>query len=297
MLLRQMKYFVAVVDYNSFTEAAEHCYISQSAISQQIQALERELQVQLLIRSNRHFSLTPAGEYFYQHSKSLLAEVDALQRETVRIGGAGTTRLRLGYLRCYGGQELYQAVATFSASHPEISMDILGGTHEELYDMLRSGEVDVILSDQRRAFSDAYVNFQLLQCKCYVELSTRNPLSQLDKLQISQLQSCTCILISSKEQQEVEEAYYRDTLGLGGHYLFAESLEEGRLMAVGNRGILPIEAIGSLPPTGTSLCRLPLFRGEMQLTRNYCLFWPQDHSTPLIQEFAHTLRQLIQTKA
>ena len=50
MLLRQMKYFSAVVDCNSFTEAAEQCYISQSAISQQIQALERNLGVLLIIQ-------------------------------------------------------------------------------------------------------------------------------------------------------------------------------------------------------------------------------------------------------
>ena len=43
LLLRQMKYFAAVVDCNSFTEAAERCYISQSAISQQIRSLEKEL--------------------------------------------------------------------------------------------------------------------------------------------------------------------------------------------------------------------------------------------------------------
>ncbi len=50
MLLRQMKYFSAVVDCNSFTEAAEQCYISQSAISQQIQALETNLGVLLIIQ-------------------------------------------------------------------------------------------------------------------------------------------------------------------------------------------------------------------------------------------------------
>ena len=48
MLYRQMKYFTAVVDCDSFTEAAEQCYISQSAISQQISALEQELGVKLL---------------------------------------------------------------------------------------------------------------------------------------------------------------------------------------------------------------------------------------------------------
>ena len=61
MLLRQMKYFTTIVDCNSFTEAAEQCYISHSAISQQIQALEKELGVELIHRENRRFSLTPAA--------------------------------------------------------------------------------------------------------------------------------------------------------------------------------------------------------------------------------------------
>ncbi len=62
MLLRQMQYFAAVVEAHSFTEAAERLYISQSAVSQQISALERELGVKLLERGNRSFTLTAAGE-------------------------------------------------------------------------------------------------------------------------------------------------------------------------------------------------------------------------------------------
>lgn len=54
-MIRQMKYFQAVVRNNSFSEAAEECHISQSAISQQIQALERELGFYLLERKNRKF--------------------------------------------------------------------------------------------------------------------------------------------------------------------------------------------------------------------------------------------------
>ena len=65
-MLRQLKYFQSVVRLNSFSEAAAENYISQSAISQQLQALERELGFQLLERKNRSFRLTPAGEYFYQ---------------------------------------------------------------------------------------------------------------------------------------------------------------------------------------------------------------------------------------
>ena len=81
MLLRQMKYFVAVIDCNSFTEAAEQCYISQSAISQQIQSMEKELGVELIRRGNRRFTITPTGQYFYSHCKAILEQVDELIRE------------------------------------------------------------------------------------------------------------------------------------------------------------------------------------------------------------------------
>lgn len=55
MLLKYMTYFIAVVDAGSFTKAAEECYISQSAISQQIKALEKELGVDLIKREHRSF--------------------------------------------------------------------------------------------------------------------------------------------------------------------------------------------------------------------------------------------------
>lgn len=296
MLLRQMKYFAAIVDCKSFTEAAEQCYISQSAISQQIQALERELGVKLLHRENRRFSLTPAGEYFYSHCKNMLEEAEEIRRETIRIGRDEESGLRIGFLRCYGGQELHQAVAQFSQLYPEISVDIVQGTHEELYDLLRFGGVDLVLNDQRRAFSDEYVNFQLLKCGCYVELSIHNPLSEQSQVELCELKRQPCILVSSKEQQRAEKEYYQNTLGFGGRFLFVESLEEGRLMAVGNRGFLPIESVGTLPPESLSARRLPLCREGKQIQRNYCVFWRKDRSNYYIEEFAELLRTLLQEK-
>ena len=65
-MLRQIRYFISVVKNNSFSEAAEECHISQSAVSQQIKLLEEELSVKLFDRKNRKFTLTPAGEYFYK---------------------------------------------------------------------------------------------------------------------------------------------------------------------------------------------------------------------------------------
>ena len=294
LLFRQMRYFTAVVDCNSFTEAAEQCYISQSAISQQIRTLENELGVELIHRENRKFSLTAAGEYFYNQSKGILEEVETIRKETIRLGQDQELQLRIGYLRCYSGQELYQAVAEFSRLYPEVSISIVNGTHEELYDLLRFGGADLILNDQRRAFSDQYVNYQLLQCRCFAEVSVRSSLSGRTAVELDELKRMTCILISSREQQNTEENYFKNTLGFGGKFLFAENLEEGRLMVTGNRGFLPVESVGTLPPAGPAIRRLSIVQNGEPLRRNYCMFWLKERRNYYIEEFAGILRKLIQ---
>ena len=257
MLLRQMQYFAAVVETNSFTEAAERCYISQSAMSQQIRSLEHELGVKLLERGNRSFTLTVAGEYFYTHCKDVLAAADMLVRGTRRVA-AEDERLRIGYLRSYGGLELHHAVAEFSALYPEVTLSIVAGTHEELYDLLRTGDVDVILSDQRRAFSDAYVNFELVLAPCLAELSVNNALSSRERVTLEDLHATPCILISPPARRESEREFYMNTLGFGGSFVFAENLEDGRLLVAGNRGFLPVDNAGTLPPAGAGTARVPI---------------------------------------
>jgi len=289
-----MKYFTAVVDCNSFTEAAERCYISQSAISQQIQALERELGVQLIRRENRRFSLTPAGEYFYRQSRLTLDEVDNIFRETIRIGQADESKLRIGYLKNYSGIELHGAIAEFSRLYPEISIDIMAGAHEELYDLVRFGGVDLVISDQRRAFSDEYENLVLKECDCFAELSNNNPLSSKAHLTLDELKRTPCILIAPTDQQDTERGYYQDTLGFAGNFLYAENLEAGRLMVLGNRGFLPIENIGTLPPAVSTIKRIPLYRGERPIKRKICAFWLKKNTNYYIEEFSATLHRLIE---
>ena len=102
-----------------------------------------------------------------------------------------------------------------------------------------------------------------------------------------------CTLISSREQQNTEQDYFQNTLGFGGKFLFAENLEEGRLMVAGNRGFLPIESAGTLPPAGTAIKRLPIVQNGRQLQRNYCVFWLKEQTNYYIEEFAAILRKLL----
>ena len=156
MLLRQLKYFITIVDCNSFTEAAEKCFISQSAISQQIVALEKDLGVKLIKRENRKFTLTPAGEYFYREAKTIVDKLQDIRREAVRLGTDDELHLKIGYLASYDGAELQSAILEFAKIYPEVIVSVIKGTHEDLYYALKNGEVSLVLNDQLRAFSDEY---------------------------------------------------------------------------------------------------------------------------------------------
>jgi DNA-binding transcriptional LysR family regulator len=294
VLFKQIYYFVKVVDCNSFTDAAEECFISQSAISQQIQALEADLGVELIIRENRKFSLTPSGEYFYRHSLLLLDEADRLKQETRHIARNMDNRISIGYCKSYGLQELQQAIALFSEKYPNIDIQIINGNHEELYQYLKNGEVNLVINDQRRALSNEYVNYYLCTAYSYVEVAGRSPLSSFDSIAIEDLKRVPCILVASKDQQGNEQEYYQNTLGFAGNFLFAEDLEEGRLMVAGNKGFMPVEGRKNYIQAGITIKRLPLVRGESQIQRNYYTFWKKDNDLDSIREFADILHTVLQ---
>lgn len=290
-MIKQIKYFQAVVRCNSFTDAAEECYISQSAISQQIQALEHELGVKLLNRANRRFTLTPAGEHFYQKSLVLLADYERLCRETIRIANQDRAELRIGYLKSYSGPEFRLAIGKFSEKYPDVSVQIMNGNHEELYDALRNGDVDVVLSDQRRAFSDEYRNLVLISSECYIELATRYPLEGQETIETDDLKNIPCILVVSPGQQENEKTYYREIVGIKGEFLFAENLEEARLLVIGGKGFIPIEGGENEPAFAKGLRRIRLTRRGKAIRRNYCVFWKTDNSGYYVEAFAGILKE------
>lgn len=210
--------------------------------------------------------------------------------EAAKIAKGDQASLRIGYLRCYTGGEFRRALELFSEKHPDVDVSVISGNHEELYAMLRAGQADLILNDQRRAFSDEYVNLLLTTCESYVEVSARSPLAQLSQITPAELKNIPCILVASPAQRETEQEYYQTIVGLQGEFLYAENMEEARLMVLSRKGFLPVEGASALPTMGNAIVRLPLVRGEGPILRNYCAFWKKDNSGCYVEEFAELLK-------
>lgn len=275
---------------NSFSEAAEECHISQSAISQQIKALEAELGFALLERHNRKFRLTPAGRHFYQKSQVLLADYDQLCREAARLARGEQTVLRIGCLRGYAGPEPARALAEFAADCPTVAVRLLCGNHEELFTLLRTGGADLVFNDQRRAFSQEYVNLVLASPGLCVEVPAGSGLAARPALTAEELKPLPCILVAPGDQWETEQDYYRTVIGLTGDFLRAESLEQARLLVAAGQGYLPVEGPARHPGAGESRV-VPLYRDEAPVTRRYCLFWKKTNDSYSIRTFARMLQR------
>lgn len=291
MLLRQIEYLQAVIETGNFYQAAQECHVSQSAISQQIKKLENELGVKLLDRHNRTFSLTPAGEHFYRKSLVLTNDIEQMKQETIKIANNDNAILRIGYYKGYQGNELSEAIAIFSSKYPTVEVNIMVGSHDELYRAMENDTVDLVLNDQRRAFSDAYHNEIVSQSHMYIEISKNNPLSRLDTVEVSELKNIPCILVINPSGQQEEQTYYEDIVGIKGDFLFANTIQEARLMISSGQGYMPIDIMGDSEWFDLTINRIPLVRNGIPVRKTYCAFWRKDNSGYYIEEFSEILEQ------
>jgi DNA-binding transcriptional LysR family regulator len=290
-MLQQMKYFIAVVDQHNFTRAAEECNISQSAISQQIKELENTVGVELLQRKGRSFELTAAGEYFYQHAQKIVAEVDKLLADTKQVAAQQEDEyvLRLGYLINFGSKEFLQAVAHFSKKYPNVKVKINSGMHEDLFDLLRNDKIDLNFSDQRRALSTGYNNEFLTETD-FMAVIPKNFTAD-DKVTTDDLADLPCVIVAGSTQEAIEEAYYRDILGVKSQFLTARTGDEAQLMVASNQGYLIANSrtISLINQDVTKV--VPLYNGGVPLHQKYYAYWKKNNSGYYIEEFADVLKE------
>lgn len=145
MELQQLRYVVEVADTSSFTRAAERCFVTQSALSHQIAALERDLGQRLFVRSSRSVRVTEAGEAFLVHARTALRAADQAKEDAAAVGGAVIGTLRVGVIPTVTAIDLPAALVAFRAAHPHARVELRMGNSDELVTALRQGALDVAL--------------------------------------------------------------------------------------------------------------------------------------------------------
>jgi DNA-binding transcriptional LysR family regulator len=145
MELRQLEYFVAVAEEANFTRAAERVRISQSGVSAQLRQLERELGAELIDRSTRKATLTPAGEAALGHARAVLAAASAVQESVGEVTGLIRGRLVVGMVIGCTVVPLFEALAEFHRAHPGVEISLVEDNSEQLVEGIHAGAIDLAL--------------------------------------------------------------------------------------------------------------------------------------------------------
>lgn len=142
MELRHLRYFVAVVEEQSFTKAAEKLFIAQPPLSRQIQNLEAELGISLFERGSRPLKTTQAGHFFYQHAVKLLANAEEVKSMTKRIGLVERT-VTMGFVGSLLYGLLSKIVYLYRQQQPHLKIELVEMTTLEQVKALKEGRIDV----------------------------------------------------------------------------------------------------------------------------------------------------------
>lgn len=146
MEIHQLRYFLAVVDARSFSAAAETLHISQSGVSAQVQKLERELGLELIDRSTRRMSPTPAGARLAERARAALAAVEQVSAAANELRGLVVGTLRVATVTGLAWPPLYDALASLHSEHPGLDIRLNEGTSAELLTGLHDGVIDVAVA-------------------------------------------------------------------------------------------------------------------------------------------------------
>jgi DNA-binding transcriptional LysR family regulator len=121
-----LKIFCDLVETQSFSQAAERNFVTQSAVSQQVRGLEEKFKRRLLerVRGRREVSLTEAGEAFYQASREVLRAYSSLQESMRQLSGTVSGRVRVATVYSVGLHELPHHVRQFMSLYPQAKIDL-----------------------------------------------------------------------------------------------------------------------------------------------------------------------------
>lgn len=142
---RQMQMMAAITDAGSVSDAAVQLGLTQSALSHRLKEAERLLGVELFARRQRRLIPTQAGRRLLHAARGVLAELERAERDIHRLSVGIEEVVRLGVEACGGYHWLPDCLASFSASHPHIGVEIVPDVSLEPCLALRQGSVDLAL--------------------------------------------------------------------------------------------------------------------------------------------------------
>ncbi len=231
MTLNQLKYFIAVARCLSFTEAARSLFMTQPALSRQIQAMEEELGTRLFVRDKKTLKLTPGGSVLYNGLPEFLKRYEGLMTEARNANRGYEGRLRVGILDVYDISELFPPVVEqFQRRYPQIRLSLERYSLGELPERLYQDKLDIICTYGFSLFDKPdLMTVDVQKYDSCIMLNREHPLAHKNDLTLEDLKQERFVQLGGAVNEEGYQ-YIMNLLGKGG--IFPEIMQVEKMADV-----------------------------------------------------------------
>lgn len=195
--LDQIKYFLAIDTYKSFSLAAQELCISQSSLSKQIKALEHELDTLLFNRTTRSINLTDAGKEFLIHSKKIIEEYDNTINSMKKYSTSKHPTIKIGTIPVISQYGIISSIASFKTIYPNINIDVIEGERVDIIDMLDKGDIDFAFLRDFHIDKDKFKIHPLINDELVIITSKDHPFSNKKYINLEDTINEKFIMLSS----------------------------------------------------------------------------------------------------
>ncbi len=189
--VRRLNVLREVVAHGSFSAAAEALYLSQSAVSQQVATLEREVGATLLERTRGGTKPTEAGRRLVSHADAAIARLEEAERDLAALAGLEGGEVRIASFPSASATVLTRAISDFIVRHPKVRPSVAELEPEDSIPALRSGDLDLALTfdyPAQPAPEERDVELTLLLTEAmHVALPKAHPLAAENRIQLTDL--------------------------------------------------------------------------------------------------------------
>lgn len=202
MSIQRLPIFLSAAEHLNFTKAAEEHHISQTAVSQQIKQLEKELGFQLFIRGKRGVTLTPAGMEYYRQCKKIMAQYQTAVSKGQRVAGGHGSSLSIGYAGAYELWNATRLIRQYYTAHPNSQIDLKFASNQALLSDLSAGRIDIaVICEFGVELSDWLAAKELSNDPCVLMISAAHPLASKKMLDRQDLVDLPIALNRAQDNQ------------------------------------------------------------------------------------------------
>ena len=295
MNLNQLRYFVSVAENGSFTKAAMNHYISQTAITQQMHALEENIGAKLFDRNSRPVSLTPAGRVFLKEAREILSRLDAALVRTREATSGLEGELRIGYTKGYEHSDLPKYLRVFHHEYPNVLISCYRCDTDMLASGLISGDYDIIFTwDSTNLSQEEGVCLRTVEhVPLRVALYANHPLARRKELTRRDLRQENILFMSpSGTGDSFGDAFYIRLYQQAGYQpkilMRSNDMESILMMVASEEGISIVPEYSHPWDVGTENVVFVPLSGEGE-TEEILIVWRKNDDNPALQHFIQKL--------